>query len=133
VKLEPPSVYRVLEAEEMEIVAGDLVSRTDDGVWFATEGTIAAELDFPEGGRYLFKVLAGGTPLGGIFPQFELAIDGRAIGGRELTTEALSYYFIEAELSAGRHEIALSFINDAYAPPEDRNLFVDRIIVTEQR
>ena len=133
VKLEPPSIYLVLEAEEMEIVAGSLVSKTDDGAWFATNGTIAETMGFPEGGRYLFKVLAGGTPLGGVFPQFELAIDGRAIGRQSLTAEALGYYFIEAEVSAGRHEIALSFTNDAYAPPEDRNLFVDRIAIMKQR
>jgi hypothetical protein len=133
VKLEPPSVYLTLEAEEMEIAAGTLISKSEDGVWFATNGTIAAEIEFPEDGRYLFKVLAGGTPLDGGYPQFELAIDGQVIGRQSLTTEALSYYFTEAEVSAGLHEIALSFINDAYAPPEDRNLFVDRITIIMKR
>lgn len=117
----------------MEIAAGTLISKSEDGVWFATNGTIAAEIEFPEAGRYLFKVLAGGTPLGGGYPQFELAIDGQAIGRQSLTTEALSYYLIEAEVSAGPHELSLSFINDAYAPPEDRNLFVDRITVIMKR
>jgi len=129
VRLEPPRFYEVLEAEEMEIVAGGLVYRQDEGVWFATNGTIAAELDLPEDGEYLFKVLAGGTPLGGTYPQFELAIDDQVVGSVTLAAETERFYLLEAELEAGGHELALSFINDAYAPPEDRNLFIDRIFI----
>jgi hypothetical protein len=126
IKLAPPSVYR-LEAEEMEITAGAIVSGTDSGVWFFTNGTIAAQVNFAEGGRYLFKVLAGGTPLGGVYPQFELAIDGQVVGSQSLRMQTEDIYLIEATVTPGVHQFSLSFVNDAYAPPEDRNLFVDKI------
>jgi hypothetical protein len=129
VKLEPPSAYIVLEAERMDIVSGVQVKKTESGVWFFTNGTIAAEVDFAEPGNYLFKVLAGGTPLGGVYPEFDLAIDGNVVGSRILTAEAEIYYFIEADVEAGLHQISISFVNDAYVPPEDRNLFVDRLVI----
>ena len=132
IKLEPPSVYVVLGAEEVEIVAGELVYKRDSGIWFATNGTIAAEVNFAEDGKYLFRVLASGTQLGGVYPQFELAIDGQVVASKSLESETESYYFIESEVPAGIHQLSLSFINDAYAPPEDRNLFVERIVITKE-
>jgi hypothetical protein len=128
IKLAPPSVYR-LEAEEMEITAGAIVYKTDSGVWFATNGTIAAQVNFAEGGRYLFKVLASGTPLGGVYPQFELAIDGQVVSSQSLRAQTESVYIIEATVTPGIHQLSLSFVNDEYAPPEDRNLFVDKITI----
>ncbi len=129
VKPDPSLPLWVLEAEDMEHIAGSPVSRTYSGVWFNANGTIGADLDLAHGGRYEFRVLAGGTPLGGIYPRFELALDGRLVLGQFLIAEEERYYSVETDVAAGPNRLSLSFVNDDWAPPEDRNLYVNRIVI----
>jgi hypothetical protein len=56
-----------------------------------------------------------------------LKIDGRAVDAITVPTNQLAYYTLSGELTAGTHQLAVYFDNDAYAPPEDRNLFLDEI------
>ena len=45
-----------------------------------------------------------------------------------MPTNQLAYYTLAADLAPGMHQLAVSFDNDAYAPPEDRNLFLTQIL-----
>ena len=40
-------------------------------------------------------------------------------------------YTIEAYVTSGTHEVAIAFVNDYNNPPEDRDLLIDKIIITE--
>ena len=68
--------------------------------------------------------------------QFSVAIDGKTIGGAQAVTtqhttgNSQDFSFGQA-LSAGTHDVAISFLNDAYgnSPGADRNLYVDGINV----
>ena len=122
----------VLEAEEMEVVSGLQVVPSESGVWFAANGTIAGQVQVPVAGRHTVRVLAGGTPLGGVYPEFEVALDGEALGRRSVDSESAGYHEITADLVPGERTLSLSFVNDAWEPPEDRNLFVDRITVVRR-
>jgi hypothetical protein len=132
VRLDPPAFAWTLEAEEMDIVSGTIVTPTESGMWFASHGTIAGQLAVPMAGRHAVRVLAGGTPLGGVYPEFEVALDGEVLGRRSVGSESVGYYEIAADLTAGGHVLTVSFVNDAWEPPEDRNLFVDRITVVRR-
>ena len=62
--------------------------------------------------------------------QFSLAIDGKAVGANTAVTAShaagATQLFNFAGLGAGTHDVALSFVNDAYggSPSADRNLYL---------
>ncbi len=68
--------------------------------------------------------------------QFTIAIDGKTIGGAQSVNalhsngDSQDFSFSNA-LSAGTHDVAISFLNDAYGgtPSTDRNLYVNGINV----
>jgi len=68
--------------------------------------------------------------------QFQIAIDGQTIGNPQSVTAlhangASQDFSFSQALTAGTHDIAVSFLNDAYGgqPGTDRNLYVDGISV----
>jgi len=68
--------------------------------------------------------------------QFTVAIDGNTIGGAQTVTAlhsqgALQDFSFSNALTAGTHDVAVSFLNDAYggSGAADRNLYVDGISV----
>jgi hypothetical protein len=56
-----------------------------------------------------------------------LKIDGLAQDSITVPTNQTAAYTLMADLTPGTHQLAISYDNDAYAPPEDRNLFLDQI------
>jgi hypothetical protein len=38
-------------------------------------------------------------------------------------------YSVTGTVSAGSHRVALAFTNDYYVPPQDRNLFLDKVTI----
>jgi hypothetical protein len=99
------------------------------GGWLLwANGYVAQTIYAAQAGTYLFNVSASGTPALGGWPQMTLKIDGRAQDTVTVSTGQLAFYSLSADLTAGNHEVAISFDNDAYAPPEDRNLFLAQIL-----
>ncbi len=80
-------------------------------------------------GRYRLRIVAAGTPAEGEFPIIVLSIDGREAGRVELEGQGRRAYPVDVDLTAGLHTLRLAFTNDLHAPPEDRNLTIDRIEV----
>ena len=56
-----------------------------------------------------------------------LKIDGSPQDSITVPTNQVAAYTLMADLTPGTHQLAISFDNDAWAPPEDRNLFLDQI------
>ena len=66
--------------------------------------------------------------------QFVVAVDGKALGAAQSVTAlhakgAMQDFAFGPAMAAGTHDVAVSFLNDAYAgtPATDRNLYVDGI------
>jgi len=78
-------------------------------------------------GDYRITIVGRGTPLGGVYPIVKLEIDGKELGEVECKGEDWSPHSIVAHLPAGKHILRLSFINDEWNPPEDRNLWIARV------
>ena len=98
------------------------------GGWLLwANGYVAQNISISQSGTYLFNVLASGTPALGGWPQMLLKIDGIAQDQVTVSTNQAAFYTLSADLTPGTHQLAISFDNDAYAPPEDRNLFLDQI------
>ena len=118
-----------LEAEEMTPV-GNPASATNHGVvWLYSEGRLQRSVRFNDPGAYQFEITGQGTPALGVFPLVELRIDGSARGRTNINTASLATYTLSANVPAGTHTVALAFVNDFYAPPDDRNLGLDRLVI----
>jgi hypothetical protein len=120
-----PTSYSTIQVENMPIHSTG--SASSGGWWLYANGYVAQDISVAPSGTYLFNVLAKGTPLGGVGPHMTLKIDGRALDAITVPTNTLAYYTLSADLTVGTHQLAIYFDNDAYAPPEDRNLFLDEI------
>lgn len=76
---------------------------------------------------YHFAVEASGTEAGGEYPNIDLAIDGDKIGSLTLTRPGWQTLRLKADVTAGEHKVSLSFTNDFYDPPADRNLRIGHL------
>ncbi|MEI6193103.1 MAG: carbohydrate-binding domain-containing protein [Verrucomicrobiota bacterium] len=117
--------YSTIQVESMPIHSTGGAS--SGGWWLYANGYVAQDIIVSQNGTYLFNVLTKGTSLAGLGPHMTLKIDGRALDAITVISNTPAYYTLSAELTAGTHQLAVYFDNDAYAPPEDRNLFLDEI------
>lgn len=118
----------VIESENASIrTAGGLIS----GNWYLwSNGTLGESVSIPAAGTYEVVVRAYGSPLGDIWPEMELSVDG--VGVETVTVDSTEYvdYVFQVELTPGVHTIGVSFLNDAYDPGVvDRNLYLDRLTI----
>jgi beta-galactosidase len=104
--------------------------RTASSARLGTNGYIETSFRCAAPGRCVFTLVAGGTRAEGEYPIVEVHIDGASVGAVTLESEAMSSYPLEVGLTEGEHQLRLVFTNDKHAPPEDRNLFIDRVEVS---
>lgn len=69
----------------------------------------------------------------GDYPICEIAIDGKSIGSISVRSEKPRRFRISGWVEAGKHKMRISFTNDAWSPPEDRNLFLQGISYSESQ
>lgn len=119
------TTYTTLQVESMPIkTTGSAVT----GGWvLPSNGYVAQNITVAQPGAYLFGVVARGAPLGGIWPHLVLRIDGAFGDAISVSSSGWQTFTLAATLTAGKHELALVFDNDAYAPPEDRNVCLDQV------
>jgi len=115
------------EVEEWKL-EGVLVERVPPGVVFATVGSASHAIDFPADGTYLFGLVARGTPCDGGYPLARVSVDDRPLGVVAVAG-SWSTVTVLGRVSAGTHKVSIAFTNDASSPKEDRNLFVDKLLV----
>jgi hypothetical protein len=109
---------------------GNPASGTNNGVvWLYSEGRLQRSVRFNDTGTYQFEITGQGTPAQGVYPLVELRIDGAARGRTNVNTSSLATFTLRANVPAGARTVALAFINDLYAPPDDRNLGLDRLVI----
>jgi len=78
--------------------------------------------------KFLYAAIkASGTEAKGEFPNIDVSIDGKKIGSLKLDRSGWQILRLESEVQAGEHKVALSFTNDLYDPPEDRNLRIGHL------
>jgi hypothetical protein len=117
--------YSTIQVASMPIHTSGGASSGGWLLW--ANGYVAQNISVAQAGTYLFNVSASGTPALGGWPQMSLKIDGRAQDTVTVPTNQLAFYSLSVNLTAGTHQLAISYDNDAYAPPEDRNLFLAQV------
>jgi hypothetical protein len=100
-----------------------------DGVIIFTGSTAIQTLSFQctQAAVYEFTIIARGTPVSSVYPIMQCRVDSNNPVQITVDSEQWMTYTFSETLSAGSHQIQISFINDAYNPPEDRNLFVSKV------
>ena len=121
-----------IEAEEMKNVDVGAYSSSGGIAYLNSNGRIETSVRFTTSGNYTFEILASGTPAVNIAPLLELRIDGIARKTIPVDSRSLQPYDVTLSVSAGLHTVALAFTNDYYAPPEDRNVAVDRLTISPE-
>ena len=120
----------VLEAEDMEPNEGiQSFTREKDHVRMNARGEIKGMVTFPRDGQAHFLVRVKGEAGGGAYPTVLIKLGGEEVASIDVESDDWHLLGWNAEVSKGPHEISLAYINDYYAPPEDRNLLVDKIII----
>ena len=75
-------------------------------------------------------VYARGTPVAGVYPNMVVRVNGKEARTFNVNSAVYTGYTLAANAgAAATHKIDVAFINDAYAPPEDRNLLVQSLHV----
>jgi len=95
-----------------------------------SNGRVGEPLRFKDAGTYRVVVLAWGSPAGGIWPEMALLVDRRAVKTVTVGRSEPQEYRFDVYLAAGVHEIAAAFLNDALVGREDRNLYLERIVLS---
>lgn len=94
-----------------------------------TNGYIADNFTFPADGSYQFQVLAYGSSLQGVWPTLAVQVDGVTVATATIDSATPIYALLPVSVGQGTHQVALAFTNDAYVPPEDRNLVLRSLAI----
>ena len=117
-------------AAAMEPQGNFRFTRAQNGAaYLGSNGTILARMRFAEAGKYELIVRASGSEAGGELPNIHVALDGQPVG--DLRLEKCDWHMLRVQtpVTKGEHEIGLSFTNDYYDPPADRNLRIHSLVI----
>lgn len=70
------------------------------------------------------QISARGLPALGIWPQMRVRLGDEVLGEVEVDTLEEKVYVFEARVKRGRQQLEVSFVNDYFSPPENRDLWV---------
>jgi hypothetical protein len=125
-RAQPP--VAVLEAEALQPNPGIAAFvRTQDYVLFGANGYIEQSVRVAQQGRYRFVLWSKGTAVAGVYPVVSVQLNERELGRIECVGESWSPHELLTDLPTGPAVLRFAFTNDARRPPEDRNLWLDRI------
>jgi len=77
-------------------------------------------------GRVQVSIFARGVPALGVWPQMRVRLDGKVLGEVEVNSAEGKPYIFEVQIESGRQRIEVTFINDYFSPPENRDLWIEQ-------
>ena len=125
-----PPLLITLEAETMPVKTKGGLTSNGWNIW--SNGYIEETVAFPSTAMYEFEIIAKGSYADGAWPNMQLRIDQETISNTTVNSNSWTSFVIQADVTGGNHAVAVAFTNDYYNPGvEDRNLYVDKIIIRE--
>lgn len=115
------------EAEALTPSTGEPVA---EGWNIYTLGTLSGSHTF-RGGPSKLTVYARGNNVGGAWPHMVVRAGGKTVGELDVTAESWTPYPFDVTLAAGQHTFEVEFTNDFQEGEADRNLYVDKVHVSE--
>ncbi len=96
----------------------------------ASNGEIGEYVFLPSAGEYNVDVVAAGMPMGGIWPEMALRVNGISYATQSVEHSDYQTHPFTRWFAAGVHRIGVAFTNDDFGGGEDRNLLTTAITVT---
>ena len=125
---EPVAMPITLEAEAMPTKPSGSGSVTDGWALYSS-GALESPVQLPVTGTYELRVVARGDYAGAQWPQLELRINGSAIATTTVDSASWKTFTVTRSLASGTYQLGIVFTNDYYSPPQDRNLYVDKLVI----
>ena len=124
-----PAKFNVeIEAEDMPVKTTGVLTAGGWNIW--SNGYIADDVVFPAEASYTFEIAAKGDYAGGTWPVMALRIDQTEVATVTVDASDRAVYTIQASVAAGTHEVAVAFTNNWQDASEDRNLYVEEVVIT---
>src|SRR5690606_21569820 len=98
-------------------------------IW--SNGYNEQSVTFPETGEYKFEIIAKGSYAGGSWPNMELRLNQSAVQSFTVDSTSWGTYVVTASVPAGSRNVAVAFTNEYFSPPDDRKLYVDKVIISK--
>jgi hypothetical protein len=103
---------------------------TPDGAWnLWSNGRVGQPIRIAAPGTYQVVIRAWGSPAANVWPEMALMVDGRIATSVTVGQDEPADFKFETGLTAGMHEIAAAFLNDAVVGREDRNLYLVHLTI----
>lgn len=124
-EVDPNCEALTYEAEDMfQSVGGE----TEGGWNIWSNGYISTVHDF-EGGTTVMTAVVRGDFAGGAAPNMVVTVAGEQVHATAVGSSSWTEYSFTFEAEAGEQEIRIYFTNDYYQNGQDRNLYVDKLVV----
>ncbi len=94
-----------------------------------SNGEVHQSVTFPADGDYNFTVVARGQEAGPDLPLMGLNVDGKEQATWSVPQAAYASYSIKVHVADGARLMAVTFLNDYYMAPADRNLYVQSLTI----
>jgi len=126
-----PTQGESIEVEQRAVLEGAVVKIQSGEVVFGSEGTAHLQIGILETGTYVLTLVARGTPCAGTYPRAAVALDAQTLGIVEVRSAEHAIFPIGFYAEQGDHDLSVAFTNDARAAGEDRNLYLDKLILAQ--
>jgi GH35 family endo-1,4-beta-xylanase len=103
--------------------------RPDASGHLFSNGEVAEYIQVNAAGNYRVSVVALGQPMGGVWPQMALSVDGFAVTERAVNSGSWVTYTFDRSFAPGLYTIGVQYLNDAMSATEDRNLGLTSIAI----
>lgn len=125
----PPLATSATQLVEAETLTGTTGSATSDAYNLYSNGDIAATFSLPSDGTYEVRVRAWSTPAGTEAAKMNIMFGAADLGVFDVPNDKNNPLIVtkQAAVTGGSKVVTVSFTNDFYEPPNDRNLYVDYI------
>src|SRR3989338_2316522 len=127
-----PTIQPFATTFEAETMPTKTTGGATTGGWnIWSSGYIEDTITYPRSGTYEFEVVARGSVAAGVWPNMQLRLD--QVGKADITvnTTAWKSFIKQVSVVSGSHRVAVAFTNDYKTTTEDRNLYVDKVIIRE--
>ncbi len=129
--MKPPSALSTVTRIEAETLTGTVGGATADAYNLWSNGDIDASFSLPSDGKYEVRAQVWATQAGPDPAKMSMRIGAKDLGTFDVPNVKANPLIVsaQADVTSGSKIVTVSFLNDFYQPPDDRNLYVDWIEV----
>ena len=125
----PSSAITIAPASMKPVRDFRFSSDKSGAAYLGSNGTITCRVRFASAGNYELLLQASGSEAAGELPIVKVDLDQKTIGELRLRKTGWHRLGLQTTVTKGVHQLSLSFVNDYYDPPADRNLRLRSLVI----